>query len=127
MTTATARRLYDRLQCAVAARDIRERLQDVRLQTAERVRETTARLEQSHHVLATSALPMKRWVASDKAPVEVSTTTSASEMLAIMEKVQAVHVAHRDRLLLEMGHVRPQRAATLMEPRRSFTASLAAI
>src|SRR6186997_150135 len=82
MTTATARRLYDRLQCAVAARDIRERLQDVRLQTAERVRQTTARLEQSHHVLATSALPMKRWVASDKAPVEVSTTTSASEMLA---------------------------------------------
>src|SRR5690348_10746899 len=73
MTTATARRLYDRLQCAVAARDIREELEEVRLQTAERVRETTARLEQSHHVLGTTALLMKRWVASDKAPVQVST------------------------------------------------------
>jgi hypothetical protein len=58
MTTATDRLLHERLRRATGARHLRQELEQVRAETAERVREATARLEQSERVLVKTSLLM---------------------------------------------------------------------
>jgi hypothetical protein len=62
MPRATDRLLNDRLQCAVIRRHLQEGLQQVRAETAERVRETIARLEQSERSLVRTSLMTRRAV-----------------------------------------------------------------
>jgi hypothetical protein len=60
MTSATDRLLNERLQCAITKRHLREGLEEVRVETAERVRETNARLEQSERTLVRTSLMIRR-------------------------------------------------------------------